>query len=231
MMDPLSLKESTPSIQQYPTKLRSPSGSPHKKQRKLSLLFRKLLLEWNYLLVKLKTFADVSYVEEVLEELFQLSDDDLLERYQRSGGSATLTRAEHDFLEAYKRHKLLEKVYEAHVGMAEAPAKNVMLDTLTMSLGTKTDENGELMWRHRRAKWLALGLPRDETDAKVAQRAQQLSLKHISRDMYPRIYRDFVDKLKPLKADKRINLEDLVAVINAGWISDERWERAANGLP
>lgn len=88
---------------------------------------------------------------------------------------------------------------------------------------------GETLWELRRTKWLATT---DDVDvaAKMEELAAKLSIKHIPKELYPRIYSSFVEKSRPLKADRRINLEDLVNIINAGWISEEKWERAAKGL-
>lgn len=111
---------------------------------------------------------------------------------------------------------------------------NIMSDTSTDSSGQVTDQTskqniGETLWEYRRARWLAVD---DDVDVatKVEELAARLSLKHIPKEMYPRIYSNFVEKSKPLKADKRINLEDLINIINAGWTNDEKWERAAKGL-
>lgn len=111
----------------------------------------------------------------------------------------------------------------------------IMSDTLTDSSGrglapeVPKQNIGETLWEYRRAQWLAT---EDGVDAgtKLEERAARLSIKHIPKELYPRIYSNFVEKSKPLKADKRINLEDLINIINAGWISDEKWERAAKGL-
>lgn len=88
---------------------------------------------------------------------------------------------------------------------------------------------GEKLWEYRRAKWLT---PKDEVD--IAERINELTvalpIKLISKDLYPRVYKNLVEKSKPLKAGKRINLEDLINIINAGWVSEEKWDRAAKGL-
>lgn len=88
---------------------------------------------------------------------------------------------------------------------------------------------GNALWEIRRARWLTSD-GCENVEEKVGQRAAGLSLKQIPSDLYPRIYRDFVEKAKPLKQGKYVNLEDMVAVINAGWVHEKVWEAASKGL-
>lgn len=88
---------------------------------------------------------------------------------------------------------------------------------------------GNALWEIRRARWLSSDEGED-VEQKVDERCAGLSIKHISRDLFPRIYRDFVEKAKPLKDGKRINLEDMVVVIHSGWVHDKVWEAASKGL-
>lgn len=86
---------------------------------------------------------------------------------------------------------------------------------------------GEALWEYRRSKWLATSkLPQQ-----IAARVAATLLAALSTELHVRIYNNLVDKGKPLRNGKRINLLDLVVVINAGWVADEKWERAAKGLP
>lgn len=111
----------------------------------------------------------------------------------------------------------------------------VVSDTSSDSGPTMTNEPaisnqniGETLWEYRRARWLAV-----DDDVEATRKLEELesaSIKHIPKELYPRIYNNFVEKSKPLKAGKRINLEDLINVINSGWISDEKWLRAARGV-
>lgn len=120
----------------------------------------------------------------------------------------------------------------------ETQVKTVLLmsDTSTDSshpdsvLGDAKQNVGQMLWAYRRTKWLTLNASEEDIAAKLEERYAKLSLKHVPKESYAVIYSNFVDKSKPLKADKRINLEDLVEVINAGWISEDKWERAAKGL-
>mmetsp|Transcript_8116 Transcript_8116/g.8051 ORF Transcript_8116/g.8051 Transcript_8116/m.8051 type:complete len:321 (-) Transcript_8116:1207-2169(-) len=86
---------------------------------------------------------------------------------------------------------------------------------------------GETLWEYRRSKWLATT---SEGELSAKEHLRQLSIAHIPKNSYVRIYNNLVDKGRLLKNDKRINLSDLIKIINAGWISEERWERAAKGL-
>uniref|UniRef100_A0A0L0NVZ2 Gag1-like clamp domain-containing protein n=1 Tax=Candidozyma auris TaxID=498019 RepID=A0A0L0NVZ2_CANAR len=91
---------------------------------------------------------------------------------------------------------------------------------------------GEVLWEYRRSKWLSYGrVSEDQIKEKVNKRREEASIKHIPKELYPRIYTNLVDKGKALKDDKCINLEDLIEVINEGWKKEERWTRAAEGLP
>lgn len=86
---------------------------------------------------------------------------------------------------------------------------------------------GETLWEYRRSKWLTTDA---EGKARAKEHLHQLSIAHIPKHSYARIYNNLVDKGRLLKDDKRLNLSDLIKVINAGWISEERWERAARGV-
>lgn len=86
---------------------------------------------------------------------------------------------------------------------------------------------GEALWEYRRSKWLATSKLPQEIAAHVAATL----LAALPTELHVRIYNNLVEKGKPLRSGKRINLLDLVVVINAGWVADEKWERAAKGLP
>lgn len=86
---------------------------------------------------------------------------------------------------------------------------------------------GEILWEYRRSKWLATN---SKGESRAKEHMHELSIAHVPKNSYVRIYNNLVDKGRLLKNDKRINLRDLIKIINAGWISEERWERAAKGL-
>lgn len=87
-------------------------------------------------------------------------------------------------------------------------------------------EIGTLLWDYRRKKWLHCSNPQ-----KVEERIQRLSIDHIPRELYVKIYTNLVEKGRSLKLKRHMNLSDLIDVINMGWIAEEKWERAAKGLP
>lgn len=122
----------------------------------------------------------------------------------------------------------LREVFDSQAKQTES-SDNVT-DTSKSTLHTNPDTKvniGEELWEYRRSKWLAKTA---EDELRGQQRLKDLSISHISKDSYVRIYNNLVDKGKLLRSDRRINLRDLITIINAGWIAEERWERAAKGL-
>lgn len=90
---------------------------------------------------------------------------------------------------------------------------------------TQNDFNiGEVLWQIRRNKWLDQSKLREN---KVQKRFEQNSIKHLPKESYGKIYNNFVDKNKPLKDGKRINLNDMIDVINTGWIADDTYKNAS----
>ncbi|EGV66594.1 hypothetical protein PSN45_002790 [Yamadazyma tenuis] len=92
---------------------------------------------------------------------------------------------------------------------------------------TKKNSNiGELLWEYRRAKWVQ--------PTKTNSQAEALETRHffdqIPKDSYVKVYNYLVEKGRPLKAGRRINLSDFMKVVNAGWEVEEKWDRAARGL-
>ena len=85
---------------------------------------------------------------------------------------------------------------------------------------------GSTLWDYRRQKWLQ---PKYSTK-RIKERIAKSSISHIPKESFPKIYENLVDKNKALKSNKKLNLADLIKIINAGWIAEERWERAARGL-
>lgn len=85
---------------------------------------------------------------------------------------------------------------------------------------------GTTLWEYRRNKWLICNDPE-----KTETRLQETSITHIPKESYAKIYNNLIEKNKTLKHNKHINLLDLVKIINAGWIAEEKWDRAARGLP
>ncbi|RCK54842.1 hypothetical protein Cantr_04136 [Candida viswanathii] len=99
-------------------------------------------------------------------------------------------------------------------------------DTDSKSTLLSQSNIGSNLWEYRRSKWLQCNDPN-----KLNDRLKQTSISYIPKDSYVQIYSSLVDKNKILKDDKHINLLDLLKIINAGWIAEDKWERAARGLP
>ncbi|KAK6461801.1 hypothetical protein DFJ63DRAFT_336569 [Scheffersomyces coipomensis] len=89
---------------------------------------------------------------------------------------------------------------------------------------------GVTLWEFRRSKWLH-NANTPAIQEKLKSRLTQTSISNIPRDSYVKIYNYLIDKNRVLKNNKRINLSDLIKIINIGWIAEEKWERAAKGLP
>ncbi|ODV79763.1 uncharacterized protein CANTADRAFT_31921, partial [Suhomyces tanzawaensis NRRL Y-17324] len=98
--------------------------------------------------------------------------------------------------------------------------------TEASTLKSSNENLGTTLWEYRRRKWLQNSDPE-----KVQQKLSQLSIEHIPKESYHKIYSFLIDKGRSLKNDKKINLLDLINIINAGWIAEEKWDRAARGLP
>lgn len=85
---------------------------------------------------------------------------------------------------------------------------------------------GSTLWEYRRSKWLYT-----ENPSQVAERIKNSNIDHLPNDCYPKLYTQLVEKGKTLRMDKKLNLSDVVKIINVGWIVEEKWDRAAKGLP
>ncbi|CUM66217.1 uncharacterized protein PRCAT00003877001 [Priceomyces carsonii] len=91
---------------------------------------------------------------------------------------------------------------------------------------TNQGDVGEKLWEIRRRLWVS---PKN-SERDIKQRINNLAVTNLSSELYIKVYSNLIDKGKRLKDDKRINLADLIKVINCGWIAEEKWERAAKGL-
>lgn len=120
-----------------------------------------------------------------------------------------------------------KKINEAYDDSTES--SNTTLDPET-SQNLKAPNIGETIWEFRRKRWLSTNLTGDDYKEKIQQRLDSLSISHVPKESYSKIYTNFVDKGKLLKEEKKLNLGDLIKIINAGWISEEKWQRAAKGL-
>ncbi|PVH13778.1 uncharacterized protein CXQ87_001896 [Candidozyma duobushaemuli] len=250
------LSSSPSKLRTPPALSKTPSANPSrtssnaaskKGSKKVSGFFKKIGSEWSGLLYRLRDIShDTHSEDEEVAELFEESGPLDIDRLSKVGRQ--LTDAEEQFLRDYKKYKDLNKVFEMHQ-LENPTAANSEQDIEDIDRLMFTDMNmvklkddlinqvpnpeyREILWEYRRSKWLSYGRVSEQAIAeKVNQRREEASIKHIPKELYPRIYTNLVDKGRTLKDDKRLNLEDLVEVVNEGWKKEERWTRAAEGLP
>jgi hypothetical protein len=221
-------------------------------------VLKRISIEWNLFLLKLRSVSqEVFSTDDIVDEYFdsQLSEEafDRLLRANRG-----YTSAEEAFIEKYRQHKSLEKMVEAEG--AQIQNKSISLQDLIRStsndvcdddmrysdinveklrqefdsadasdtssnLQPSTSNIGTTLWEYRRLKWL-----KETHSMSVEQRLALASIDHLPQAAYVKIYTNLVEKGKLLKHDKRINLKDVIKIINAGWAAEDVWERAAKGL-
>ncbi|KAI3406745.2 hypothetical protein KGF56_000350 [Candida oxycetoniae] len=137
---------------------------------------------------------------------------------------------------------LLRKEFEAMVSSTNPKSANTNTNTNTSDSDVnsrltfaKTQPSqviapniniGSTLWDYRRKKWLQC----TNNPRKIRERINRNSISHIPEESYAKIYNNLIEKNKCLKTDKHLNLSDLISVINAGWIAEEKWERAARGI-
>lgn len=242
----LTKKKSTPTLRKQPSNnlIRSKKNS----------IFKRLAFEWNSLLSKIRSVSDEVFLsDEIVNEYFenQLSDDSFDRIIRLNKGYKS---PEENFMEKYRKYKSLDKMTE--IDTVDSTKKSISLQDLlsndenndlqfldlnveklrqefeqtnsceSSSNNTIQSNIGTTLWEYRRNKWLMNNDPK-----KVKQRVIETSIDHLPKDAYIKIYNNLVEKGKPLKKDKRLNLKDVVKVINVGWIVEEKWDRAAKGLP
>lgn len=97
-------------------------------------------------------------------------------------------------------------------------------DQLKKADSVDTFSRGPEVWEKRRKLWLTVTPSNTLESAKKARE----SFADISPKKYGVIYKRLVMEDAHLK--KNLNLQDVVKVINAGWVETSKWERAAQGL-
>lgn len=191
------------------------------------------------------------------EAFFESSDSDFFPRKQ---GGGSLKQIEQQFLSDYQNYKSLEGIsnhyhsLDSRITMVssddlskipyrdldisklrekmESREKSIVFTSDISTQGSEESKNkkqnvGEVLWDYRRSLWLESHSDEDGADNTVNKQA---AIKDIPKGLYPTIYSNLIEKSKPLKEGKRINLQDLLGVINEGWVQEQRWERAAKGL-
>lgn len=177
------------------------------------------------------------------------ADQEFASDYQLYQSLDKIYEAKHPNMEEIAKHPNMDEISVADLGSKNIKFQDLDIVRLRDDMETRvktaivsdtsTDSSspvdnevaqqniGETLWEYRRAKWLAVN---DDVEATKLEELGSASIKQIPKELYPRIYNNFVERSKPLKAGKRINLEDLINIINSGWINDEKWLRAARGL-
>lgn len=253
-MDPSSQTHSTTTSTQPALRKSKSVGTLRSKPRRITSLIRRFFSECSSALTKLKSLSDIALAEDdEVDAFFESSDSDYLPRRQ---GSGSLKQIELQFLSDYRSYKSLEGISKHYLNLdpkiimdtgetlGKIPYKNLDISKVREKLESSertmftsdisTDDSdsskdkkqnvGEMLWNYRRSLWLESNS--DAEDRNVTHE----SLKNIPKSFYPTIYSNLIEKSKPLKEGKRINLQDLLEVINEGWIQEQRWERAAKGL-
>ena len=218
--------------------------------------FRKLSLEWNLFLLRLRSISDeVFLTDEIVENLFEEEDQD----FDSLARSKVYKSAEENFIASYRHFKNLNKMVQHFQSSNDVRSSSTVdskftvqdiirqsesecvayndLDVCKMRQefeSSSTDSTtinsasytniGTALWEYRRKRWLR------ELDPTRKRDLARTSIEHIPKDSYVKIYTNLVDKGRSLKEDKRLNLGDLVKIIDAGWVAEEKWERAAKGL-
>ncbi|CDO92145.1 unnamed protein product [Kluyveromyces dobzhanskii CBS 2104] len=84
--------------------------------------------------------------------------------------------------------------------------------------------DGPAVWERRRQLWLKVTL---ENSLTTAEKSRSL-FKEINPKKYSSIYKRLIMEEAHLK--KNLNLQDVVKVIDAGWVETSKWEMAAQGV-
>lgn len=225
------------------------------KPRRITGLIRRFVTGCNSVLTKLKSLSDIALAEEdEVDALFESSDSDYFPRRQPMGN---LKHVEQQFLNDFQKYKSLDGISEHYLSLdtkidmngeqfdkiaykdldiaklrEKLESENLTLFTSDISTENSDETRrekqnlGEALWDFRRSVWLKSNGDKDAVETDAARDTH----KDIPKNCYPAIYSNLIEKSKPLREGKRINLQDLLGVINEGWIQDQRWERAAKGV-
>lgn len=190
-------------------------------------LFLRASLSLSLAAHKLRSLADeVLSSDEVVNELFLVT----------SSSSIDSSIMEHD----HERGEETSTTTTAAQGTTDNNGDSIQDSTPTWEefdavaeadkLRSKLPEGEEFysgvdVWQKRRDAWTMMR-PEDALIVKQRRIDGQLQL---SKDNYTTIYTNLVDKGKTLK--RPLNLKDTLRIINQGWISSRKWERASQGLP
>lgn len=260
-------------ISHSPQRSKDQSRTKKNRRSKVNTLLKRATSEWANFWARIRSLSDVVLAPDgSFDELFETSDSEgTFERLAKV--SKSYTSAEEAFLQEYRKHKSLEKMYEHHqqgndeirssttIGSESPVGPDVGLLVLkriasdNQEAGSTAVESsnydeldvcklreqmedqqeqlssgdclGEKLWKYRRNMWLTPTKSEEDIEDHIAEQ----SLSHLPREALPKVYTNLVDRGRVLRQDRYVNLEDLTKIINAGWIAEEKWERAAKGLP
>ncbi|EEQ36022.1 hypothetical protein EJF18_10162 [Clavispora lusitaniae] len=259
-MEPSSFNETTPTSTQPGLRKARSTSTLRKRPKRISLLVKRFVTECNSILTKLKSLSDTVLTEdEDVADLFQVTDAEFFLHKQGSGGLTKAERQflsdykNHKSLDAIVMH--YQKIESAETNSSvEDSGKMTYKDLdvtrlrqkmetkdnsaqLASDLSTESSQEpddlknqnvGEFLWDYRRTLWLEHD--KDSVEEKLQNSDTHVAMENIPPSSYSKIYMNFIEKSKPLKDGKRFKLKDLIDIINAGWVHDQRWERAAKGL-
>lgn len=193
----------------------------HHSQSQNHSFLRRVAHNWGIVVAKARKLSSTPSHDALVDELFETSSSSA--EFFPSPTHRPRNPDEDKFLELYKHHMSIEKI--------SPPSEDQVIDDEDKEVNGLEDATpvtdlcnyGPCLWAARREEWT-----RCEDPEKVKERALRLLIADIPKHSYPAIYDSLVDKRKPLK--NALNLGDLAAIINAGWVANERWVRAAQGL-
>lgn len=261
-------------ISHSPQRSKDQSRTKKNRRSKVNTLLKRATSEWGNFWARIRSLSEVVFAPDgSFDELFETSDSEgAFERLTKV--SKAYTSAEEAFLQEYRKHKSLEKMYEHHqqgndeirssttmgsespvgqdvgllilkrigsdnqeVGSTAVESTNYdELDVCKLREQMEQDKQepmssgdclGEKLWKYRRNMWLTPTKNEEDIEDHIVEQ----SLSHLPREALPKVYTNLVDRGRVLRQDRYVNLEDLTKIINAGWIAEEKWERAAKGLP
>lgn len=167
------------------------------------LLLRRVCHSWDVLLLKAKKFS-VHLNDNIILDLFETEP----ESDSESDSPAYIPKLTRPHTFQFKK--------DVAMNQTELPAVP----------STDPCDFGPCLWETRRREWLKC----DDLQKALARSSHNV-LSGMPKEKYVGIYKALVDLRRTLKKENAINLGELAAVINAGWTANERWDRAARGLP